>query len=173
VTPHALASSSEGRREPAPDRVAISSTSTQLNTATYAGDGHELPREPKRLQLLGRPSSRCEGRKRGSAAPRHSSACGRRTWSPAIKVNRTPTTEPNFDQQAFSPSVDVADDCTVTVTYYDFRNNTASTAAEQAVEVFATRDEAESSLDNVRKDDPRLAAWLRVERIDLGEHVLN
>jgi hypothetical protein len=54
---------------------------------------------------------------------------GGRTWSPAIKVNRTPTTEPNFDQQAFTPSVDVADDGTVTVTYYDFRNNTASTAS--------------------------------------------
>ena len=50
---------------------------------------------------------------------------GGRTWSPTIKVNQTPTTEPNYDQQAFTPSVDVAADGTVTVTYYDFRNNTA------------------------------------------------
>jgi hypothetical protein len=50
------------------------------------------------------------------------------TWSPAIKVNQTPTGEPNFDQQAFTPSVDVADDGTVTVTYYDFRNNEPSPA---------------------------------------------
>ena len=54
---------------------------------------------------------------------------GGRTWSPAIKVNQTPTTEPNYDQQAFAPSVDVGSDGTVTITYYDFRNNTASTAS--------------------------------------------
>jgi hypothetical protein len=54
---------------------------------------------------------------------------GGRTWSPAIKVNQTPTNEPNYDQQAFTPSVDVADDGTVMVTYYDFRNNTPDPAA--------------------------------------------
>ena len=32
---------------------------------------------------------------------------GGATWSPAIKVNKTRTTEPNYDQQAFTPSVDV------------------------------------------------------------------
>ena len=53
---------------------------------------------------------------------------GGRTWSPTIKVNQTPTTEPNYDQQAFTPAVDVASDGTVTVSYYDFRNNTASPA---------------------------------------------
>lgn len=50
------------------------------------------------------------------------------TWSPAIKVNQTPTDEPNFDQQAFTPSVDVANDGTVTVSYYDFRHNTSDPA---------------------------------------------
>jgi hypothetical protein len=54
---------------------------------------------------------------------------GGRSWSPAIKVNQTPTTEPNYDQQAFTPTVDVADDGTVAVTYYDFRNNTPDVAA--------------------------------------------
>jgi len=54
---------------------------------------------------------------------------GGRSWSPAIKVNQTPTNEPNYDQQAFTPSVDVASDGTVTVSYYDFRNNTSSPAA--------------------------------------------
>jgi hypothetical protein len=54
---------------------------------------------------------------------------GGRTWSPPIKVNKTPTSEPNYDQQAFTPSVHVDADGTVTVTYYDFRNNTASPAA--------------------------------------------
>jgi hypothetical protein len=54
---------------------------------------------------------------------------GGRTWSPTIKVNQTLTNEPNYDQQAFTPSVDVADDGTVKVTYYDFRNNTMSPAS--------------------------------------------
>jgi hypothetical protein len=54
---------------------------------------------------------------------------GGQTWSPPIKVNRTPTDEPNYDQQAFTPSVHVDADGTVTVTYYDFRNNTPSLAA--------------------------------------------
>jgi hypothetical protein len=39
-------------------------------------------------------------------------------------VNKTPTNIPSGNQQAFTPSVDVAADGTVSVTYYDFRNNT-------------------------------------------------
>jgi len=54
---------------------------------------------------------------------------GGATWSAPIKVNKTPTGEPNYDQQAFTPSVHVDGDGTVTVTYYDFRNNTPSPAA--------------------------------------------
>ena len=50
------------------------------------------------------------------------------TWSTPIKVNKTPTSEPNFDQQAFTPSVHVDADGTVAVTYYDFRNNTPDPA---------------------------------------------
>lgn len=53
---------------------------------------------------------------------------GGQTWSTPIKVNLTPTSEPIDDQQAFTPSVDVAADGTVTVTYYDFRENTPDTA---------------------------------------------
>ena len=41
------------------------------------------------------------------------------TWSPLVKVNQSPT-----GVQAITPSVDVASDGTVAVTYYDFRNNT-------------------------------------------------
>jgi hypothetical protein len=47
------------------------------------------------------------------------------TWTPAIKVNATPTGLPAGNQQAFTPSVHVSDDGTVGVTYYDFRNNTS------------------------------------------------
>jgi hypothetical protein len=46
------------------------------------------------------------------------------TWSPRVKVNLTPTNIPIRNQQAFTPSVHVADDGTIGVTYYDFRNNT-------------------------------------------------
>jgi hypothetical protein len=46
------------------------------------------------------------------------------SWSPLVKVNKTPTNIPIGNQQAFTPSVDVAADGTVAVTYYDFRNNT-------------------------------------------------
>jgi hypothetical protein len=47
------------------------------------------------------------------------------TWSPPVKVNATPTTIPIGNQQAFTPSVHVAADGTIGVTYYDFRSNTA------------------------------------------------
>src|SRR5262249_54230460 len=47
------------------------------------------------------------------------------TWSPPIAINKTPTTIPPADPQAFVASVAVAADGTVAVTYYDFRNNDA------------------------------------------------
>ena len=46
------------------------------------------------------------------------------SWSKPIKVNKTPTGVPIGNQQAFTASVDVSADGTVSVTYYDFRNNT-------------------------------------------------
>jgi hypothetical protein len=53
------------------------------------------------------------------------SADGGFTWSTPVRVNRTPdhTWPPN--RQAFTPSVSVASDGTIGVTYYDFRNNQA------------------------------------------------
>lgn len=47
------------------------------------------------------------------------------TWSRFVKVNQTPTGLAIGNQQAFTPSVHVATDGTVAVTYYDFRNNDA------------------------------------------------
>jgi hypothetical protein len=47
---------------------------------------------------------------------------GGQTWSNPIAINQTPTNIPIGDQQAFNPQVAVADDGTVAVTYYDFRN---------------------------------------------------
>ncbi len=46
------------------------------------------------------------------------------SWTPPIKINKTPTTIPPGNRQAFTPSVQVAADGTIGVTYYDFRNNT-------------------------------------------------
>jgi hypothetical protein len=43
---------------------------------------------------------------------------GGQTWSKAIQINQAPET------QAFTPSIAVAADGTIGVTYYDFRNNT-------------------------------------------------
>jgi hypothetical protein len=45
---------------------------------------------------------------------------GGQTWSKKIQINQVPAT------QAFTPSVAVAADGTVGVTYYDFRNNTSA-----------------------------------------------
>jgi hypothetical protein len=54
------------------------------------------------------------------------SSDGGLTWSDPVKINKTPTNIPTLDQSAFTPTVKVAADGTVGVTYYDFRNNTAA-----------------------------------------------
>jgi hypothetical protein len=48
------------------------------------------------------------------------------TWSAPIKVNQTPRSSHAGNEQAFVPSVRVADDGTVSVSYYDFRFNDAN-----------------------------------------------
>ena len=87
---------------------------------------------------------------------------GGRTWSPTIKVNQTPTTEPNDDQQAFTPAVDVASDGTVTVSYYDFRHNTASPASLDtdyfAVHCHAGCGESEQAVDAAARTTVRIPA---------------
>jgi hypothetical protein len=47
------------------------------------------------------------------------------SWSAPVQVNQTPTDIAPADRQAFVPSVQVAGDGTVGVTYYDFRFNDA------------------------------------------------
>jgi hypothetical protein len=47
---------------------------------------------------------------------------GGASWSMPIKINGTPTNIDPLRRQAFTPSVQVASDGTVGVTYYDFRN---------------------------------------------------
>jgi hypothetical protein len=48
------------------------------------------------------------------------------TWSTPIKISQAPTSISDSDQQSFVPSVAVAANGTVAVTYYDFRNNTTA-----------------------------------------------
>jgi hypothetical protein len=48
------------------------------------------------------------------------------TWSTPIQVNKTPTTGPPANRQAFIPSIAVAADGTIGVSYYDFRFNDAN-----------------------------------------------
>jgi hypothetical protein len=45
------------------------------------------------------------------------------TWSAPIQINQTPSNIPSGNQQAFLPSIAVAANGTVAVTYYDFRFN--------------------------------------------------
>ncbi len=52
------------------------------------------------------------------------------TWSTPIKINQTAASGPSdLNAQAFTPSVHVAADGTIGVTYYDFRNNDSGTPA--------------------------------------------
>lgn len=48
-----------------------------------------------------------------------------------------------------------------------------SSSLESAIDLFATRDEAEAMLTDVRQDEPELAEMLRVEVINLGEESQN
>jgi hypothetical protein len=50
------------------------------------------------------------------------------SWSPTIKINKTPTNIGLGNQQAFNPVVSVLDDGTIGVRYSDFRNNTPDIA---------------------------------------------
>jgi hypothetical protein len=50
---------------------------------------------------------------------------GGRTWSDPVPINQTPRTIPVGDRSAFIPSIAVAADGTVAVSYYDFRFNDA------------------------------------------------
>ncbi|MFL5342604.1 MAG: hypothetical protein ACJ8F7_20925 [Gemmataceae bacterium] len=50
---------------------------------------------------------------------------GGSTWSKPIAINQTPDNIPPAERQAFRPSIAVAADGTIGVTYYDFRFNNA------------------------------------------------
>jgi hypothetical protein len=60
------------------------------------------------------------------------------TWSTPIQVNQTPTNANACRQQAFIPTIAVANDGRhLAVTYYDFRNDTNTPAGNEATDYFA------------------------------------
>ena len=52
------------------------------------------------------------------------------TWSTPIPINQTPVNIPFADRQAFDPTIAVAADGSIGVSYYDFRNNTTDLGAK-------------------------------------------
>lgn len=48
------------------------------------------------------------------------------TWTPTVKINKTPGGL-GLNGQAFTPAINVSNDGTIAVTYYDFRNNDGGT----------------------------------------------
>jgi len=56
------------------------------------------------------------------------------TWTPPTKANQTPADLDPANAQAFTPSVHVAADGTLAVSYYDFRNNGTDTDPSQPLE---------------------------------------
>ena len=54
-----------------------------------------------------------------------SSTDGGVTWADPIRIDHTPSATPFTLEQAFIPSVEISDDGTVGVTYYNFENDTA------------------------------------------------
>ena len=50
---------------------------------------------------------------------------GGATWSDAIHVDQTPSNSELILEQAFVPSVEVSDDGTIGITYYNFQNDVA------------------------------------------------
>jgi hypothetical protein len=55
-----------------------------------------------------------------------SSRDGGRTWSTPVRADRSPESAAGGPGQAFLPQVDVANNGTVAITYYDMRNDTAA-----------------------------------------------
>jgi hypothetical protein len=73
---------------------------------------------------------------------------GGHTWSSPIRVNQTPPPdpgEPAGNAQAFTPVVQVLNDGTVAVSYYDFRNNTSDGGATTPTDAFVVHCHADCS----------------------------
>jgi hypothetical protein len=81
------------------------------------------------------------------------------TWSSPIRVNQTPAAdpgEPAGNNQAFTPMVQVLDDGTVAVSYYDFRNNTADGGATTPTDAFVVNCDNDCDDPNNWDDETRV-----------------
>lgn len=80
-------------------------------------------------------------------------------WTDAVRVNLTPAVPEVGDRQAFTPSVAVGRDGTVTVGYYDLRNNGADATSSDPLETdyFAARCRAPAAAEPDRCADA--AGW--------------
>src|SRR5262249_42071665 len=79
------------------------------------------------------------------------------TWSTPIRINQTPDTIPVGSRNAFMPSIAVAGDGTVAVTYFDFRNPDG-VASGLPTDVWIVRAHPGDNLTNP-------ASWLDEERL--------
>jgi hypothetical protein len=86
------------------------------------------------------------------------------TWTTPVRVNLTPPVPEIANRQAFTPSVHVAADGTVGVSYYDFRNNGADPTASESLETdhFLVRCHAPSASAPNRCADPSGWAETRI-----------
>jgi hypothetical protein len=81
------------------------------------------------------------------------------TWSTPIKVNQTPPADPGEpvgNNQAFTPMVQVLNDGTVAVSYYDFRNNTSDSGATTPTDAFVAHCHANCSSSASWGDETRV-----------------
>jgi len=93
-------------------------------TGTLVRDGADLPQmavSPTGVLFMAWADARFSGGARDAIAMTHSRDGGM-TWTTPVRVNGDPSAE------AFEPSVHVRSDGTISVTYFDFRNNTTDAA---------------------------------------------
>src|ERR1039457_4099321 len=62
----------------------------------------------------------------GSAIGIVSSSDGGLTWTPPLRISKTPDSIPDGDGQAFTPNISVTADGAIGVSYYDLRRNTTA-----------------------------------------------
>jgi hypothetical protein len=121
-----IRSTDEGSTWSAPIKVAdlLAVGARDPETGAAVRDGADLPQmavSPSGMLIMAWADGRFSGGARDAIAVTHSSNGGM-TWSAPVRVNGDAAAE------AFEPSVHVRTDGTISVTYFDFRNNTTDPA---------------------------------------------
>ncbi|MCP2341054.1 sialidase family protein [Actinomadura rupiterrae] len=97
-----------------------------------------------------------------SAVALSASADGGRTWSTPRRIDHAPESAKGGNGQAFLPQVDVADNGTVAVTYYDFRANTPAAGTPTTFSMATCRG-ASCASDPARWRERRIAGPFDIE----------